>query len=84
MFANWAPYALVGAGALGIWLMQNAFNAGPLQESLPAISAGEPLVGILLGAVIGAMAIIIVVARDEQEKVTAPARYAKQQPKRPA
>jgi drug/metabolite transporter (DMT)-like permease len=52
MFTTWAPYALVGAGAIGIWLMQSAFNAGPLQESLPAISAGEPLVGILLGVIV--------------------------------
>jgi hypothetical protein len=52
LFTSWAPYALVGAGAVGIWLMQNAFNAGPLQLSLPAISAGEPLVGILLGIIV--------------------------------
>jgi drug/metabolite transporter (DMT)-like permease len=52
LFTTWAPYALVGAGAIGIWLMQNAFSAGPLQVSLPAISAGEPLVGILLGVII--------------------------------
>ena len=52
MFTTWAPYALVGAGAIGIWLMQSAFNAGPLQHSLPAIAAGEPLVGILLGVLI--------------------------------
>jgi MGT family glycosyltransferase len=52
LFVTWAPYALVGAGATGIWLMQNAFSAGPLQVSLPAIAAGEPLVGILLGIII--------------------------------
>jgi drug/metabolite transporter (DMT)-like permease len=52
LFSTWAPYALVGAGAIGIWLMQSAFNSGPLQESLPAISAGEPLVGILLGIIV--------------------------------
>jgi drug/metabolite transporter (DMT)-like permease len=52
MFTTWAPYALVGAGATGIWLMQSAFNAGPLTLSLPAISAGEPLVGILLGVLV--------------------------------
>jgi drug/metabolite transporter (DMT)-like permease len=52
MFSTWAPYALVGAGAIGIWLMQSAFNAGPLNESLPAISAGEPLVGLLLGVIV--------------------------------
>lgn len=52
MFTTWAPYALVGAGATGIWLMQNAFSAGPLPLSLPAIAAGEPLVGILLGVLV--------------------------------
>jgi drug/metabolite transporter (DMT)-like permease len=52
LFTTWAPYALVGAGTIGIWLMQSAFNAGPLNVSLPAISAGEPLVGILLGVVV--------------------------------
>jgi drug/metabolite transporter (DMT)-like permease len=52
LFTTWAPYALVGAGATGIWLMQSAFNAGPLPLSLPAISAGEPLVGIALGIVV--------------------------------
>jgi drug/metabolite transporter (DMT)-like permease len=52
LFTHWAPYALVGAGATGIWLMQSAFNAGPLPLSLPAISAGEPLVGIGLGIVV--------------------------------
>jgi drug/metabolite transporter (DMT)-like permease len=52
MFTTWAPYTLVGAGATGIWLMQSAFSAGPLQASLPAIAAGEPLVGILLGVIV--------------------------------
>jgi drug/metabolite transporter (DMT)-like permease len=52
MFTTWAPYALVGAGATGIWLMQSAFNSGPLPLSLPAIAAGEPLVGLLLGIVV--------------------------------
>ena len=52
VFTTWSPYALVGAGATGIWLMQSAFSAGPLQLSLPAISAGEPVVGILLGVLV--------------------------------
>jgi len=52
MFTTWAPYALLGAGATGIWLMQSAFNSGPLQQSLPAIAAGEPLVGMLLGVLV--------------------------------
>src|SRR5260370_12443700 len=45
LFTAWAPYALVGAGIVGLWLMQNAFSAGPLHSSLPAIAAGEPRAG---------------------------------------
>jgi drug/metabolite transporter (DMT)-like permease len=52
LFTTWAPYALVGAGAIGIWLMQSAFSAGALQFSLPPIAAGEPIIGILLGVII--------------------------------
>ena len=52
LFTTWAPYALVGAGAIGIWLMQSAFSAAPLQFSLPPIAAGEPIIGILLGVII--------------------------------
>jgi drug/metabolite transporter (DMT)-like permease len=52
MASIWAPYALIGAGATGIYLMQSAFNSGPLNASLPSISAGEPVVGILLGIVV--------------------------------
>jgi hypothetical protein len=52
LFTSWSAYALVGAGAVGIWLMQSAFSAGPLQFSLPLISACEPLAGIALGVLI--------------------------------
>jgi hypothetical protein len=52
VFSTWSAYALVGAGIVGIWLMQNAFSAAPLRASLPAIAAGEPLAGIGLGIVV--------------------------------
>jgi drug/metabolite transporter (DMT)-like permease len=52
LFTNWPVYALVGAGIIGIWLMQNAFSAAPLRASLPAIAAGEPVAGIALGIVV--------------------------------
>jgi drug/metabolite transporter (DMT)-like permease len=52
LFTTWSAYALVGAGILGIWLMQNAFSAAPLHASLPAIAAGEPLAGIVLGILV--------------------------------
>jgi drug/metabolite transporter (DMT)-like permease len=52
LFSTWSAYALVGAGIVGIWLMQNAFSAAPLHASLPAIAAGEPLAGIALGVIV--------------------------------
>jgi hypothetical protein len=52
LFTSWPAYALAGAGIVGIWLMQNAFSAGPLRASLPAIAAGEPVAGIALGIVV--------------------------------
>ena len=52
LFTTWSAYALIGAGIVGIWLMQNAFSAAPLHASLPAVAAGEPLAGIVLGIVV--------------------------------
>jgi drug/metabolite transporter (DMT)-like permease len=52
LFSTWSAYALVGAGIVGIWLMQNAFSAAPLHASLPAIAAGEPIAGIALGVIV--------------------------------
>ena len=52
LLTNWAPYCLVAAALIANWLMQNAFNAAPLHASLPAITASEPLAGILLGVVV--------------------------------
>jgi drug/metabolite transporter (DMT)-like permease len=52
LFTVWPPYCLVGAGIVGVWLMQNAFSSGPLHSSLPTIAAGEPVAGIVLGIVV--------------------------------
>ena len=52
LFTTWAPYCLLGAGIVGLWLMQNAFSSGPLHSSLPTIAAGEPVAGIVLGIVV--------------------------------
>ncbi len=49
---SWSAYCLVATGAVGILLMQSAFNSGPLHSSLPTITAGEPVAGILLGILI--------------------------------
>jgi hypothetical protein len=52
LLTSWPAYALAGAGIVGFWLMQNAFSAGPLRASLPAIAAGEPIAGMALGIVV--------------------------------
>ena len=52
LLTTWPPYCLLGAGIVGLWLMQNAFSAGPLRASLPTIAAGEPVAGIALGIVV--------------------------------
>jgi drug/metabolite transporter (DMT)-like permease len=52
VFLHWAPYALVAVGVVGLLLAQSAFEAGPLQASLPALTASEPLAGIALGIVV--------------------------------
>ncbi len=52
LLTTWPPYCLLGAGIVGLWLMQSAFSAGPLHASLPAIAAGEPVAGIALGIVV--------------------------------
>lgn len=49
---SWPVYSLAGATLLALWLMQSAFNAAPLHASLPAITAAEPVVGILLGVIV--------------------------------
>jgi drug/metabolite transporter (DMT)-like permease len=45
-------YAAVLASIIGLWLMQNAFNAAPLHASLPAVTAAEPFAGIVLGVLV--------------------------------
>jgi drug/metabolite transporter (DMT)-like permease len=52
MLHSWSAYCLVATGAVGLLLMQSAFSAGPLHASLPTITAGEPVAGILLGIVV--------------------------------
>ena len=52
LLTTWPPYCLLATGIVGLWLMQNAFSAGPLHSSLPTIAAGEPVAGIVLGIVV--------------------------------
>lgn len=49
VFSGWSPYVLVAVGALGMFLASNAFQAGPLAASQPALTMVDPLVASLLG-----------------------------------
>lgn len=52
LLGTWSGYAVVATTIVALWLMESAFNAGPLHASLPAISAAEPLAGIVLGVIV--------------------------------
>jgi drug/metabolite transporter (DMT)-like permease len=52
LLTTWPGYATVATSLVGLWLMQNAFNAAPLHASLPAVTAAEPTAGIVLGVVV--------------------------------
>lgn len=49
VFSNWSPYVLVLAGAVAMFVVSNAFHAGPLAASQPGLTIMEPLVASLLG-----------------------------------
>lgn len=52
VFANWSPYVLVVAGAAAMFLVTNAFQAGPLAASQPGLTIVDPLVASLLGVTV--------------------------------
>ncbi len=38
LLTTWQGYAVIGTAAVGLWLVQSAFSAGPLHVSLPAVA----------------------------------------------
>jgi drug/metabolite transporter (DMT)-like permease len=52
LLTSWPAYSLVAASVIGLWLMESSFNAAPLNASLPAITAAEPVAGITLGVIV--------------------------------
>lgn len=52
LLTSWQLYALLAAGAVGLFLAQMAFQAGPLAASLPATATTDPLVSVVLGVVV--------------------------------
>ncbi|MFJ9909476.1 DMT family transporter [Streptomyces sp. NPDC101152] len=49
LFTAWQPYGVVALGVTGLILVQSAFETAPLRMSLPALTAAQPLAGILCG-----------------------------------
>src|SRR5581483_9990961 len=47
--ASWEVWALIPGGLLGMMLCQSAFQAGPLAQSLPTLTAVDPVVSIAIG-----------------------------------
>ncbi|MFC7818045.1 MULTISPECIES: DMT family transporter [unclassified Streptomyces] len=49
LLTGWQPYAVVVLGITGLVLVQSAFETAPLRRSLPALTASQPLAGIVCG-----------------------------------
>jgi hypothetical protein len=49
---GWYLYALFGVGLVGLLLVQSAFQAGPLELSLPALTAVEPVASSAVGVIL--------------------------------
>jgi len=52
VFSNWSPYVLVASGAAAMFLASNAFQAGTLAASQPALTIVDPIVASLLGVLL--------------------------------
>lgn len=52
LLTSWQLYVVVVVGAAGLLLNQLAFQAGPLNASLPAIATVDPLLSIAIGVVV--------------------------------
>jgi drug/metabolite transporter (DMT)-like permease len=49
---SWKLYATIGAGLISVWLLQNAYEAGPLAASQPGITLVDPVISTLWGVVV--------------------------------
>jgi hypothetical protein len=52
VFTSWPLYGLIVVGGLGLLLNQMAFQAGPLRISLPAMTASDPLLSLVIGVAV--------------------------------
>ncbi len=49
LLTTWQPYGVLALGLIGLLLVQSAFEMAPLRSSLPALTAAQPLAGIVCG-----------------------------------
>lgn len=49
LLTSWHPYAVLALGVTGLVLVQSAFETASLRMSLPALTAAQPLAGIICG-----------------------------------
>jgi drug/metabolite transporter (DMT)-like permease len=52
LVTSWPIYAMVAAGALGMFLTQAAMNAGPLIAAQPGLTLSDPLISVLWGVLV--------------------------------
>lgn len=52
VLSSWPVYALLAVGPASVAANQAAFNAGPLASSLPMLTIADPVVAVVLGAVV--------------------------------
>ncbi len=52
LFTSWQVYAMVASGALGLFLVQSALNAGRLLAAQPGLTLSDPVVSILWGVLV--------------------------------
>ena len=48
--SNWELFAFAGSLLCGVFLVQSAFQSGPIRWSLPALAAANPILSVVLGA----------------------------------
>ncbi len=50
LFTDWPVYALLGMGGAALAITQMAYRAGPLADSMPALTVTDPAASVLVGA----------------------------------
>jgi drug/metabolite transporter (DMT)-like permease len=52
VFSSWQFYACATSGVASAWLLENAYQAGPLTASQPGITLVDPVISTLWGVVV--------------------------------